>query len=60
MASSGRDLLPPQKMENKYLFHIFSVEIKRLFHFIALVKSFRFSINMFWENSQTSFLANPK
>ena len=40
----GKTLPPPQKTENKYLFHVFSVEIKCLFHFIVLAKSlFRFS-----------------
>lgn len=40
----GKTLPLPQKMENRYLFHIFLVEIECLFHFIALAKSlFRFS-----------------
>ena len=40
----GKTLLLPQKMENRYLFHILLVEIECLFHFIALAKSlFRFS-----------------
>lgn len=57
----GETLLPPQKMENKYVFHIFSVEIKRLFHFIALVKSlFRFSAKHVLGKLANKLFSQPK